>query len=116
MAIFRVSGYNAQGEVASIVVEAASEAVARSEAVRQGLVNTTRVDVLSIAPDEDAVVRVPRPTHATRRPAAYDPLRDAPVWTIAKGVFLGLLLWAIFVFALWLMFVIFVGGLLLGTR
>ena len=55
MAIFRVSGYNANGEVASIVVEAASEAVARSEAVRQGLVNTTRVDVLNIARAEAGI-------------------------------------------------------------
>ena len=32
-----------------------------------------------------------------RRPT-NDPLRDEPVWTIAKGVFFGLLLWVFVLF------------------
>jgi hypothetical protein len=97
MSIFRVHGLDEQGEPRSIFVEAASEAVARNTAVREGLINTTRVELVEGDPDGDVVTA--RPSRAFRD-RVEDKLRDKPVLTIAQGVFLGLLMWTVFVIVL----------------
>ncbi|MEM7755819.1 MAG: hypothetical protein AAF297_09315 [Planctomycetota bacterium] len=97
MALFRVYGLRDGDAAASIVVECDSEAVARNAAVREGFVNTTRIELVEGTPDEGVV----KPKRFSRgsRPRDLTKLDRQPVWTIAKGVFVGLALWTGFMIA-----------------
>ena len=80
------------GDERTVYIRAESEAAARNAAVREGL-NVRSVEQqfnATVPKGADLIDAVPKPR------AGVDQLREAPVWTIAKGVFLGLLLWTVF--------------------
>ena len=56
--IFRVHGKRGDGSEATVDIECDSEAVARNEAVRHGLVNTSSVEV--VEPDDEDDVTAPQ--------------------------------------------------------
>jgi hypothetical protein len=101
MAIYRVFGTGPGGATGSFDIRAESEAAARNLAVREGLVNTTRVELVEgeHSPD-DRSMQAPR----LMRHDSRDRQREAPVWTIAKGVCLGLLLWTVVCVVAWVGF------------
>ena len=99
MVIFRVHGFRGSEGETSILVECSSEAVARNAAVREGFTNTTKVELIEGEAEGD-VVSVPRFT-AGSRSEDLSKFQRQPVWTIAKGVFFGLLMWTAFTMALY---------------
>lgn len=94
MPIFRVHGVDENGNPASVDVECSSEAVARNTAIRRGLVNTERVEIVG-ADEAREVFRPAPPTRIRLAPVSLD---SNSVLTIAAGVFLGLLAWTVFSF------------------
>lgn len=95
--IFRVHGQSLRGESAQVDVDCASEAVARSVAIEQGLVNTQTVEMV----ERDQATNL---GHLTPHPMERVSLvRIGPgfVLKVAAGVFLGLLAWTLasFLFA-----------------
>jgi len=93
MPVFRVYGLRSGEDQGSILVECASEAVARNAAIREGFINTTSVELVEGEVDEDPV----RPVRLSRRLPSKPDLTKfdrQPVWVIAQGVFWGLMLWA----------------------
>jgi hypothetical protein len=80
--IFRIHGIRGDGSEATVDVECDSEAVARNEAVRHGLVNTTSVEMLEPVDDESDGHRpvLPRPLPSRRR---------GTHWGVAKAFELG---------------------------
>jgi len=94
MPIFRVHGSNAKGGQTHVDVECASEAVARNTAIRHGLVNTERVEIVG----EDRTSEVVHPAPSMRIRLVPVSLDSNSVLTIAAGVFLGLLAWTVFSF------------------
>ncbi|MEM1186057.1 MAG: hypothetical protein AAGI53_13790 [Planctomycetota bacterium] len=102
MPLFRVFGLRDEDTESSVLIECASEAVARNAAVREGFINTTRVELVEGDVDEDPV-----------RPVRLNPMSPSkpdltkfdrrPVWVIAQGVFWGLMLWAGFTLTVYLL-------------
>jgi len=88
--IFRVFGKRGDGSETSVDIECDSEAVARNEAVRFGLVNTTRVEVVAPEAATENEVRTPRAArHRESWPRPVLPRQRGTHWGIGKAFELG---------------------------
>ena len=88
--IFRVHGKRGDGSEATVDIECDSEAVARNEAVRHGLVNTSSVEVVEPADEDDVTAPqafMPRPIPRRHRGAHIGVAR---AFEIGFGFGLGL--------------------------
>ncbi|USN98227.1 MAG: hypothetical protein H6810_08550 [Phycisphaeraceae bacterium] len=93
MSIFRVHGIDQRGETTRFDVECGSESAARKVAVRHGIEYIARVE----ATDADHAIDVIHPEVRVESRHSHRKLDRNPVMTIAAGVFLGLLMWTLFV-------------------
>jgi hypothetical protein len=121
MPLFRVTGIDSRsGEARSIVIEANRMLHALSEGGRRGLhsVNAEEITHEALADDESIVRPGSRSVahDSTVVSAADSPLLTRPVMTIAKGVFLGLLFWALFVMVVYGVIAAFVGLVMVAAN
>lgn len=97
MPVFRVYGRDRQGEEHHVDVRAGGEAVARSTAIRHGLLNTRSVELIPEHQAGDVIEPVVR----SRDERARVKLDKGAVLTIAAGVFFGLFAWTVFCVLVW---------------
>jgi len=100
MPIYRVTGidrYTQRDRAAYVEAPGVRQAV--DAGLSRGIVGPRAHPIdPSEVPEGVAIVRVARKVRSPRRSGRE--LLDRPVWTIAKGVLLGLLLWTLIVFLL----------------